>query len=167
MPKKTQKRDTAYYLEQVEKRHPAVYAQYRAGHFKSAAAAVLAAGVRQPPQQIHALKRAWRKASAAERREFVDWLKATMPRKSAAAPLPTSISIATADNRLTEDAKKRFRALFPAGPIESAPIMRAIGQSPHNVSLSGAVLHNETLQPDVIKALEVWLPAEEARRRGR
>lgn len=160
-----QKRDNTYYLGVVEKKHPAIYARYLAGEFKSATAAILAAGVRQPPKQIHALKRAWKNAGTAERREFLDWLKATHVKRAAPTSATPRISIVTAEGRLTEAARKRFRALFPEDPFPTAIIMKEIGGGAHDTSLGQAIQRSSRLQPALIALLEAWLPAEEARRK--
>lgn len=162
MPKK-QKRDNAYYLDVVERKHPAIYARYLAGDFASASAAILAAGVRKPPKQIHVLKSAWSKATSAEKRAFIAWIKAMPPKSAASVPMARPIS--TPDHHLTADAKKRIKTLFPDDPFPNAIIMKAIGGGAHDTSLGMAIVRDTTLQPALIALLETWLPAEEARRK--
>lgn len=160
-----QKRDNDYYLGLVERHHPTIYARYLAGEFKSAAAAILAAGVRQPPKAIHALKRAWVKADASERREFLDWLRASHGKRRPASVSSPTLSIATVDRRLTEDAKKRLKTLYRGEPFPNGLIMAAIGIGTNDTSLGTAIARNTRLSPAMITLLEAWLPAEEAHRK--
>jgi len=171
MTRKTQKRDNDYYLGLLEKAAPAVYAQYRAGHFKSASAAILAGGVRQAPQQIHALLRAWKKASPTERAEFLSKIGASSSAGTSPAASPAPTSIVTPNRRLTEATKKRLLALYPPGSgrydgFPTEKVMTALGLPTHDTSLGMAMRRNTSLQLDLIRELEVWLPVEEARRRG-
>lgn len=65
------KRDKAYFLSRLEREHPAIYRQQQRGNFDSANAAFIAAGLLSPRKPANALMRAWRKASRADRREFL------------------------------------------------------------------------------------------------
>lgn len=155
------KRGNAYYLGVLERRHPAIYARYLAGEFKSVASALQATGIRKPPKPAHALMRAWRDASEAERKKFLESIGASRP-----GDAPKWTNIATPDRKLTEHAKRRFKALFPMSPFPCGYIMSAIGRPTTDVSLMHAIQSGYKLKPELIAKLNVWLPAEEARRRA-
>lgn len=158
-----QARGTAYYLGLVAKRNPAIYEEYLAGSFKSANAAILAAGVRKPIEAGSALSKAWKAANADERADFLIGIGAVIAAQgTAVAPS----SIATSDRKLTEHAKRRFKALFPMSPFPCGYIMGAIDRPTTDVSLWHAITHGYKLKPGLIAKLNVWLPAEEAWRKA-
>lgn len=71
MARAEQKRDKAYYLKQLTKRHPEVAARVAKGEMTEVAAFDLT-GVKPKPKPLVSLRREWRKASAAERKQFIE-----------------------------------------------------------------------------------------------
>jgi hypothetical protein len=155
----SQKRDNDYYLRLVEKRHPAIHAQYLAGHFRSASAAILAAGVRQPPKQLHALLRAWSKASVTERTDFLSRIGAT----TTGTALSTSASpsgpvvIADTESRLTSQGKRRIEEIMIKRKIKMGTVMNELGRTGLDASIGNAMNHDHRLKPDLVVALQAWV----------
>lgn len=153
-----QKRDNDYYLSVVEKKHPAVYARYLAGEFRSASAAILAAGVRKPPKQIHALLRAWNKASATERADFLVAIGAVgSGASSPLAPRATPIVIADAENRLTPAGRRRIEEIMARRGIKMGTVMDELGRKRLDASIGNAINHDHHLKPDLVLALQAWV----------
>lgn len=153
-----QKRDNAYYLRVVEKKHPAIYAQYLAGGFKSASAAILAAGVRQRPKQIHALLRAWKKATATERTGFLSSIGATAVGTALSMPASSGpATIADAENRLTSSGRRRIEEIMTGRGIKMGTVMDELGRSRLDASIGNAMNHGHRLKPDLVVALQAWV----------
>lgn len=157
MPKK-QKRDTAYYLDVVERKHPAIHARYLAGDFASASAAILAAGVRKPPKQIHALLRAWKKASASEQLDFLASIGVTT---STAPPAPAPVfvvgSVADSDRRLTPWGRLRIAEIMDRRGITMKTVMDELGELRLNTSISRAIHRDQRLPLDLLRKLKAWV----------
>lgn len=153
-----QKRDNTYYLGVVEKKHPAIYARYLAGDFKSAAAAILAAGVRQPPKQIHALMRAWKKATATDRAEFLSIVGARTT-GVASAPLSTGTlpMITDAEGRLTADGKRQVTEIMARRGIKMGSVMDELGRRRLNASVGRALNQDHRLKSDLAASLQAWV----------
>ncbi len=88
-------RNAAYYENRLKRDHPAIYADLKAGKYKTVTDAAIAAGLRNPRTRLHELKNAWSKASHAEQHEFLKWLRASgVSVHSLAAVSPPLASIA-------------------------------------------------------------------------
>ncbi|KPF73220.1 hypothetical protein IP69_00125 [Bosea sp. AAP35] len=164
------KHDNVFYLGLLKKRQPAIFARYEAGEFASAAAALFAGGVRTTPKPINALARAWKNASAADRDAFLSSIGATVGLKAGTivvAEGPTTAEpIANHDRTLTPLTIARIKRLYPAESLPCRVIMPAMGFGRLDASLVKAIRHGSRIKPDMIDALAIWLPAEEARRRS-
>lgn len=152
------KRDNTYYLGVVEKKHPAIYARYLAGEFKSAAAAILAAGVRQPPKQIHALKRAWKNATATERAEFLS-IVGLRTSGAASTPLPSHSlpPITDVEGRLTSDGKHWIIEIMTKRRLTMGLVMEELGQKRLNASVGRAMNQGHRLKSDLAASLQAWV----------
>lgn len=71
MPGTSQKRDKAYYLNRLAKQHPEVAARVARGELTEVAAFDMT-GIKPKPKPLVALRREWRKSSAAERKQFIE-----------------------------------------------------------------------------------------------
>ncbi len=66
------KRDAAYWRHRVERDYPDVAQRLAAGEIPSVRAAAIEAGLLHEPSALDHLRRAWRKASAEERKRFIE-----------------------------------------------------------------------------------------------
>ena len=94
------KRDSKYFRKRLERDHPATYRDLVAGRYRSVRQAAAAAALIHLPTRLQNLKREWNRASSAERREFVTWVKSTLR----SAP-PSGKFTATADGKLVGQAR--------------------------------------------------------------
>ncbi|MGU3401345.1 hypothetical protein ACLBWS_16650 [Brucellaceae bacterium D45D] len=156
MSKKTV-RDNAYYEACLERDHPTIYADLKAGKYRTVTDAALAAGLKTKRSRLHELKNAWNKASHAEQREFLKWLGASgavvHPVSAAAIPLaPIAINrclVPLVVARIDEIMSKRHLAM--------GDVMAEMGFPRLNASLGMALARGTRLQPNLIAALEKWL----------
>lgn len=158
MPKE-QKRDNAYYEQQLKRRFPALHSDYRAGKYSSLREALIAAGIKQPRSRLHELKNAWLKATSAEQREFLRWLRihggiAAIPPGTARGPGSHPIAV---DRRLEAWATSRIKVIMAKRNLTMGAVMHEMGFKRLNPSLGLALARGDRLRPDVIAALENWL----------
>ena len=67
-------RDSAYWLGRLEREHPDIYADHRAGKISSVREACIRARLIRQPTRLDALKREWKKTGYRDRKAFVDWI---------------------------------------------------------------------------------------------
>lgn len=154
------KRDGAYYLGRLEREHPATFADYQAGKFGSINEAIFSVGMKKPRTRLDELKNAWEKATNAERKAFITWLRSasTTP---AAAPATTSGPIAI-DQRLQPWAKARILHIMSVRGLKVGNVMDETGFKRLDASLGMALRGNTKLRPSMISALGRWLAANAA-----
>jgi len=148
-------RNAAYYENRLKRDHPAIYADLKAGKYRTVADAAIAAGLRNRRTRLHELKNAWSKASPVEQREFLSWLRASravVPSIAVASPIAVNrclVPLAVA--RIDEIMFKRH--------LKMGDVMFEMGFERLNASLGMALARGTQLQPTVIAALEKWLAA--------
>lgn len=152
--RKPQKRGNSYYLDRLEKEHPAIHAEFKADKFPSALKALEAAGLKVRRSRLLELKNGWDKATADERREFVAWLRAR--RTSRPAPKARVVAV---DGYLEEWAKKRIIEIVNARKIRSADMMEEMGFSRSDTSVFRAITRTHRIGSDVVSALAIWIDA--------
>jgi hypothetical protein len=158
MPRK-QDRSNAYYLRQLELRHPDVYSEYLAGKYASLREALLATGIRKSRSRLHEMKNAWLKASAPERKEFDRWLSTQTGAGSKSSGTPRLLAgppIAI-NRRLEPWAKSRITMIMKKRRLSMGEVMVELGFPSMNGSLGLALNRGARLQPDVLAALERWI----------
>ena len=153
-----QKRDNAYYDEQLRRTKPAIYRDFLAGKYRSLREALIAAGIKKPRTRLHELKNAWSKATPTEQRNFARWLRVEIGGRATArgtgrGALPT-IAV---ERRLEAWTTSRVRAIMAARHLSMGDVMDELGFSRLNASLGRALARGDRLQPDVLIALEKWL----------
>lgn len=160
MPKQ-QKRDNAYYEQQLKNRYPKVHSDFLARKYASLREALIAAGIKQPRSRLHELKNAWLKATAAEQREFARWLRAQIGAAAVRlAPRGSSgIRPIAVDRRLEAWVASRIEVIRTKRGLTIGDVMHEMGFKRLNASLGRALARGDQLQPDVIAALEKWLNA--------
>lgn len=158
-------RSNAYYLARLRGEHPAIYADYQAGKFKNASAAIRAAGLKKVPSPLDALRKAWVKASTADRATFradIGCIPATptpaMGSVSASPTGPMRVNPIHVGGHLTPATAQKLRAVMAARGLKIGQVMSELGYPPLNASLGralarGSLIHDQHL----LDALEKWL----------
>lgn len=105
--------------------------------------------------RLHELKNAWQKATAAEQQAFENWVKA-----GAAAPSASPVAAPIGpDSRLRTWAVRRIVEIQQRRGIQMGEVMREMGESPNDQSLSMAVQRGTKVRPALAAPLKVWLDA--------
>ena len=146
------KRNSTYYRKRLEREHPAIYRDLVAGRYRSVRQAAAAAGLIHLPTRLQNLKREWNRASSAERREFVTWLKSTL--RSA---LPSGKVVATPDGKLISRARAFLLDWLRRNGARPGRIMKAIGFSNYDSRLAQALDSGKPLPKDVLDPLSRWM----------
>lgn len=149
-------RNAAYYENRLKRDPPAIYADLKAGKYRTVADAAIAAGLRNRRTRLHELKNAWSKASPVEQREFLSWLLAS---KTISSPATASFAPIAVDHSLVPLAVARIEEIISKRHLMLGEVMVEMGFSPLNASLGMALARGTRLQPSVIAALEKWLAA--------
>jgi hypothetical protein len=148
----TKKRDSDYYKDRLKRDFPAIFADWRAGKFTSVRQAAAAAGLIHLPTRVDALKREWKRATTAEKNQFVAWTKG---RK--AASVAPSTPIVGAAGHLKPDVIRFINEWTRDKRIKPGKIMKEIGFSNFDYTLSHALRLGAPIRSAVIAPLEVWL----------
>jgi len=148
----TRKRDAAYFKRRLAKEHSAIFAEICPGGL-SVRAASAKAGLIRLPTRLNALKREWKKATTEERREFIHWAKAREAKGRGASVRP----IADAASCLRPEVRKFLSDWLKANGSKPGRIMKMIGFSVHDATLSPAIYGGSSLRAAVIPKLAVWL----------
>lgn len=163
---KAQKRGSGYYLGRLQSEHPGIYADYRAGKYRSVRAAAIAARLIRPRTQLQALKTAWNKATPQERRSFLGWLRSTstatspVPTSASTTPTPAAVIAATSrDRRLEHWALSRIPYIMSHRGLTNNQVMREMGIDPRNTSLWSAIASkgSKRISKDLVTPLDQWL----------
>jgi hypothetical protein len=144
------KRDNNYYLQRIKKDAPRVYADYLAGKYKSVREARRAAGLMSEPTQLHYLKNAWKRASTAQRKQFVAWARAGLPR-------PTKVaSLFDPDGRLTSAGKMELKRTLEDHKMAVSDMMLTVGRSRLDPSVSLAMTCGYKVSPLTRGLVDAW-----------
>ena len=121
MARAEQKRDKAYYLNQLIKRYPDVAARVAGGELTEVAAFDLT-GIKPKPKPLICLRREWRKSSAAERRQFIEEVR---PPEPAARQRTAAYQLVSAWGQCSDEERGVFLyALLKAPPNRA--LVRAV-----------------------------------------
>lgn len=167
---KKQKRNNAYYEDRLERDHPDIFADLKAGKFASAADAFVAAGLKKPRTRLQEMKNAWMKASAKEQSDFQKWLASRLhvptprpvpsgstPAAAGLFPLSATAPISDPDRKLSAQTKQRVSEIMLARNLKMGDLMAELGLSKLNASIGNAIKQDSQIKPHVMKALEKWL----------
>ncbi|TCA21430.1 hypothetical protein [Rhizobium leguminosarum] len=158
MPKE-QKRDNAYYEERLKNEFPTIYADLKAGKYKTVTDAAIAVGLKKPRTRLHELKNAFGKASKSQQADFLSWLRG-QGFSIISSPSRSTLSLVVAiDGRLVPAAKKRIEEIIAKRSLRIGDVMAEMGFPKLNASLGRALHRGDRLQPHVIAALDKWLTA--------
>lgn len=170
MTRRPQKRDNQYYLDRLRNEYPAVFADFQAGKFKSAAEALVAAGLRKPRSQLDVLSSAWSKASPTERDAFKVLIGCVAPAPVSVVPAvvsaviapPTLARPARGKSYLTPTLAAEVKAIMDRRRLKVGEVMREIGFSHLDASLGRAIARGDQIQNRMISALEIWVKKNNA-----
>lgn len=173
MPQSRPKRDNDYYLQRLRDDFPAIYADYLAGKFKNAAAAIVAAGLRRPKSGLDHLHAAWKKASAPERNTFKVQIGCAgsgtttgVQTNSSSPPAPSSPARASAagatrihtDGYLSKGAIAHIATVMARRSMKIGDVMAEMGFKKLNPSVGLAMNQGSQIRDlAVLTALETWL----------
>jgi hypothetical protein len=174
MTKKPQKRDNDYYLDRLRAHHPAVYADFQAGKFKTAAEAIIAAGLRKKKSGLDQLVSAWRKATPSEQDAFKVQIgcggsapvaiarAATTVRRVASITPPLSSSVIAGqlhvDGYLSPTVVAQIKSVMARRGMKVGDVMAEMGFKKLNPSIGLAMNQGSRIKDAaVLVALERWL----------
>jgi hypothetical protein len=146
------KRDSAYWRRRLQKEHPAVFDQLKAGRIRSVRQACIRAGLIRQPSALDELKRAWKKASRTERDEFERWSEAGAARRSS-APLVDP------NGFLSIGVVKAARERMEKEGLTVGQLSATLGSHRLDPRLGHILRRRWKPQPDLLKALQSWLTA--------
>jgi hypothetical protein len=145
------KRDNKYYLQRMKKNAPSVYADYLAGKYMSVREARRAAGLLAESTPLHLLKTAWAKADPKQRKQFIAWARAGLPRP------PKIPSLFDRDSRLTSVGKIELKRTLADHGISVSDLMSAVGRSRRDPSVSLAMIRGFKVSPSTRALVDDWV----------
>jgi hypothetical protein len=149
----TKKRASAYYEERLKRDFPHIFSDLRAGRFKSVRQAAAAAGMIHLPTRVDALKREWKRATTSEKNQFVVWIKGAKATPTASASIP----IIDAAGHLKPAVILFINGWTKDKRIKPGRIMKEMGFSNFDYTLSHALRRGAPIRPAAIPPLESWL----------
>lgn len=154
-----QRRDSAYFRQRLKTHSPAILKDLDDGKFKSVRSAAIAANLIKEPTKLDALKRAWRKATSDEQKEFLRWVRSTL--KPVPARKPPSRPIVDSDGYLVEWAAKRIDEIQRKRKLSDREVTAELALKPLDTSLWSALRPGprgkSKIRPEVVAALDKWL----------
>jgi hypothetical protein len=149
------KRDAAYYKDRLRRDHAAIYKDLADGRIASVRKAAAVAGLIKLPSRLDVLKRNWNRASSAERRDFLIWLKGTSAgKRPASAP---AMALTDSNGRLTSAVKGFLSTWLKDNRARPARIMKEIGLKPFDTTIAEALKYDRVPRPEVTRRLSAWL----------
>lgn len=152
-------RNNSYFLPRLEAEHPAIYADFKAGKYPSLRQALIAAGLKREPRRLNALKAAWKKASPADRSEFLKWVGAPTTGAVATATPAAMATLLDRDGRLLPTIADRVKTVMGRRGLMMGAVMREMGLRVDDGSLGNAMSKKRPTRPssELVRALEKWL----------
>ncbi|CTQ75492.1 hypothetical protein [Roseibium alexandrii] len=162
-----QKRDKDYYLKRLKAEHPTEYAQVQTGR-QDFWNTVYDVGLKRRQKPVNTLKGAWKRCSATDKREFLDWLRSehgiqtktssvsrvtTSPFSKAALP-----ELADSQGRLSTAAIAAISDTMQKLDMKSGDLMKEIGERPLDQSVGSALRRPTRIKNAILLAkLKRWL----------
>ncbi len=154
------KRDAAYWRGRLERDHPKIAKKLKDGKIPSVRAAAIEAGLIRAPTPLDELRRAWRKASADQRKAFGAEAGVEAPPPPRAKPARKAAKPDASAGVIPEQVERLVRAVFPpdvdAGDEPDEVLrefMMDISLAIRNVIDYGAEWGDEEDLPDAQKAV--------------
>ncbi|MCH8489817.1 MAG: hypothetical protein LAT81_07800 [Oceanicaulis sp.] len=154
------KRDSTYCRGRLQREAPAIFADLNAGRIGSVRQAAAMAGIKPLPKTLNNLKREWRKASAAERREFIDWIRGSLPTAKApakSAPVAAYRAVFDVDGHLTADAIAFLKAWQKREGKRPGRILQQLGFRRNDFRLAAAINRRVRLANELTGPVDGWM----------
>ncbi|WP_210321153.1 hypothetical protein [Aquibium microcysteis] len=146
-------------MKRLQREHPVIFADLKAGNYRSDREALIAAGLRKASSRLQDMKNAWAKATDKERMDFINWIKRS-GRVSVASSAPaTSTPIVDADHRLSPASSARITNIIKKRGITPGDMMREMGLPSLDQSVARALRNGYKLRADVVNELTKWIQA--------
>lgn len=155
MAKKTV-RNNDYYLNRLDREHPAVFRAFQAGKYKTVEKALIAAGVKIKRTRLQEMLNAWVKATSTEEDAFRRAIGCAPPVVGMPAPAAAPALFAV-DRRLQPHAVVAVQAIMARRVIKMGNVMNELGRKWLNASVGMALSQGSLLQQDMIDDLEAWV----------
>ena len=149
-------RNNDYYLNRLEREHPAVFRDYQAGKYETVEKALVAAKLKVKRSRLQELMNAWSKATTAEQDAFRRAIGCAPPGVGLPAPAAAPALFAV-DRRLQPHAVVAVQAIMARRVIKMGDVMNELGRKRLNASVGMALSQGSLLQQDMIDDLEAWV----------
>ena len=152
-------RGNAYLLGRLEREHRSIYDELMGGRIASVRQAALLAGLKSPPSPLNGLKREWKKASAADHKEFLGWVRRGRGVASTTTPAARSSPepITGTDGRLLPEVVERMVCVMALKGLKRAGASADAGLAAYDYRFPRALDRKEETAPEVVRAIESWL----------
>lgn len=159
-----QKRDNAYYLGRLSRDRPDLHVEVLAGRMTVNKARQIA-GLGATRTRLGELKNAWTKATWSERRNFLVWIKASIPptviTPSVARPAivsPAARSAFDGDQHMLRWARDRIPEIMRIQGMRPGDVAAELGLSRSDVSVTNAAKYgNRVKRMSTAAKIERWL----------
>ncbi|MCL6705574.1 hypothetical protein M8R20_01045 [Pseudomonas sp. R2.Fl] len=107
--------------------------------------------------RLEKLQNSWRKASDAERRQFLEWISGADADGSSLSRIEEDGIPIASGRYLTPQTIERIRAVMKRRSLTLGDLLQEIGLPPEDRSLARALARNSSLRLAVVEALRDWL----------
>ena len=149
-------RNNDYYLNRLEREHPAVFRDFQAGKYKTVEKALIASKIKVKRTRLQEMLNAWAKATSAEQAAFRRAIGCAPPVVGVPAPAATPALFAV-DRRLQPRAVVAVQAIMARRVIKMGDVMNELGRKRLNTSVGMALSQGSLLQQDMIDDVEAWV----------
>ncbi|MND65099.1 hypothetical protein D3C80_564600 [compost metagenome] len=146
----------------MKRDYPTIYADLKAGKYRTVTDAAFAAGLKTKRTRLHEMKNAWEKANHSEQREFLKWLGLGRSVVHSVSVGAMPIAPIAVNRCLVPLAVARIDEIMSKRHLKIGNVMAEMRFARLNASLGMALARGTQLQPSLIVALEKWLAANAA-----
>lgn len=155
-------RGNAYLLGRMESENRSIYDELMAGRISSVRQAALLAGLKSPPSPLNGLKREWKKARAADHKEFLGWVRHGRGLPPSGRSRATAIPVTGPDGHLLPDVIDSIYRIMRTRKLKLGDAKVEMGLSRYDCRMSQALEKTARPKPEVLRALEPWLHKNKA-----
>lgn len=149
-------RNNDYYLDRLEREHPAVFRDYQDGKHTTVEKALVVAGIKTKRTRLQEMLNAWARATPAEQDAFRRAIACSAPVATSTAP-PTATAPFAVDRKLEPGAIAAVQAIMVRRSLTMGSVMVELGRKRLNPSVGMAMNQGTQLDRDVIDDLEAWV----------
>jgi exo-beta-1,3-glucanase (GH17 family) len=154
---KTRKRQSVA-AQRLKQDFPDIHADLVAGRIPTLKKALMKAGLRTKSTPVEKLLKAWGKANAQERAQFLDKIGASRPvTDPTVATGPTAAPLIANGRYLLPQTIRRIESIMASRKISPAQVMTEVGFPSEGRPFTRALARNTSLRLAVIAALDIWL----------